>query len=69
MIDRACETCADPDDDPRDACPESKRPCGHHCNCTLNGSRCDWCGQEPYGEQSDYEAFREVVDAVPIPAE
>ena len=63
-----CEICADGTDDPRDGCPESRRPCGHHCNHAMIGSRCDWCGVDPYGEQQDYEAFREVTDTVLAPA-
>lgn len=27
-------------------CPDSRRPCGHHCNHTWTHDVCDWCGQE-----------------------
>lgn len=60
-----CETCEEPTDDPRDRCPASRRNCGHHCNHALVGSVCDWCGVDPYGEQQDYEAFREMTDLIP----
>lgn len=29
---------------PRGECPESKRPCGHHCNHSWSHDGCDWCG-------------------------
>lgn len=43
-----CFTCAE---DPeghlyRDECPASKRPCGHHCNCSWIQDCCHWCGAE-----------------------
>lgn len=25
-------------------CPKSKRPCGHHCNCSWTQDACCWCG-------------------------
>lgn len=27
-------------------CPESKRPCGHHCNHIWTHDSCCWCGVE-----------------------
>jgi hypothetical protein len=30
-------------------CAESKRPCGHHCNCSWTQDECCWCG-EKFGE-------------------
>lgn len=30
-------------------CPHSKRPCGHHCNCSWVHDHCHWCGVE-FGE-------------------
>jgi hypothetical protein len=32
------------DDELQDLCPESHRPCGHHCNHWSDGDECDWCG-------------------------
>lgn len=29
---------------PDDECPESQRPCGHHCNCFWANDHCHWCG-------------------------
>lgn len=26
-------------------CPQSKRACGHHCNCSWTQDVCHWCGQ------------------------
>jgi hypothetical protein len=28
----------------RDMCPESDRPCGHHCNHLWQSDCCCWCG-------------------------
>lgn len=27
-------------------CPQSRRPCGHHCNCSWTQDECCWCGKE-----------------------
>lgn len=51
-----CASCADPavpgseDAAPRNECPKSERPCGHHCNHSWTHDACDWCGQE-WGEE------------------
>lgn len=29
---------------PAGECPSSKRPCGHHCDCSWTQDVCDWCG-------------------------
>jgi len=29
-----------------DCCPESRRPCGHHCNCVWIQDCCHWCDGE-----------------------
>lgn len=39
---------------PRDACPKSKRPCGHHCDCSWEQDQCCWCGME-FGAGDDTE--------------
>lgn len=31
---------------PKNECPESKRPCGHHCNHALSHDFCDWCEKD-----------------------
>ncbi len=36
----------------RDECPESKRPCGHHCDCSWDQDECCWCGAT-FGEVGD----------------
>lgn len=33
-----------------DACPNSERPCGHHCNHVGTHDSCCWCGAE-WGEE------------------
>ena len=40
-----CLTCAEGAGDEGE-CPESKRPCGHHCNCVWIHDVCHWCGAE-----------------------
>lgn len=51
-IDADCISCEeDPDpDDPMDydnyKCPQSNRPCGHHCNHAWSHEKCCWCGRE-----------------------
>ena len=51
-----CDTCADPETEgsedgaPKNECPQSKRPCGHHCNCSWEQDICHWCGEE-FGEE------------------
>lgn len=37
---------------PLDECPESKRPCGHHCNCSWQLDVCHWCGGQ-FGSVDD----------------
>lgn len=34
---------------PEGDCPQSKRPCGHHCDCSWIHDICHWCGAE-FGE-------------------
>ncbi len=46
--DQVCYSCGEP---AAGACPNSKRPCGHHCNCSWTNDRCHWCGKE-WGEDS-----------------
>lgn len=35
---------------PEGECPQSKRPCGHHCDCSWLHDVCHWCGAE-FGEE------------------
>lgn len=35
-------------------CPRSKRPCGHHCNCSWIHDCCHWCGAE-MDEDGEYQ--------------
>ena len=39
-----CDTCGE-GGFPQNECPESKRPCGHHCNHVWTHDQCDWCGK------------------------
>lgn len=32
------------------SCPESPKPCGHHCNHSWTHDACCWCGKEWGGE-------------------
>lgn len=38
----SCLSCGE--DMPRNECPNSKRACGHHCDCSWEQDRCCWCG-------------------------
>lgn len=44
-----CGSCGE---SPEGECPESKRPCGHHCNHVWTHDVCDWCGIE-FGEDTE----------------
>jgi hypothetical protein len=52
IIDEDCEACYYPDDPEirDDKCPNSERPCGHHCNHSWSHDECCWCGKEWEGE-------------------
>lgn len=47
-----CGSCTPGVDDVSDtpACPESKRPCGHHCNHVWTHDECHWCGETWSGD-------------------
>lgn len=50
-IDSECASCEeDVPDAPRGECPNSKRDCGHHCNCSWTQDACCWCGIEFLGD-------------------
>jgi hypothetical protein len=44
-----CVSCGE--EMPKNECPKSERPCGHHCNCSWVQDGCCWCGKE-FGEQA-----------------
>jgi hypothetical protein len=44
-LDDDCASCGDPAC-PEGECPDSKRPCGHHCNHIWTHDACHWCGHE-----------------------
>lgn len=48
------------EDCPEGECTASKRPCGHHCNCSWTLDRCCWCkqwiGEDPTEEKADADA-------------
>lgn len=45
-----CVSCGE--EMPLNECPQSQRPCGHHCNHSWTHEKCCWCGLiwEPEGE-------------------
>lgn len=45
-----CSSCAE--GMPKQECPKSERPCGHHCNHSWTQDICDWCGRE-FGDEED----------------
>ncbi len=57
LLDREpCATCEELGEDwNKGECPESKRPCGHHCNCVWTQDRCCWCGKEIEAEDDEME--------------
>lgn len=46
--DNECATCGE--DVEENECPNSPRPCGHHCNHSWTHDSCCWCGTEWDGE-------------------
>ena len=53
--DHECLTCPEiPVDEltADDCCVNSKRQCGHHCNCVWIHDCCHWCGGE-FGEDGE----------------
>lgn len=44
MTDDGCESCAQ--GIAGNECPQTKRPCGHHCECLWSQDVCHWCGVE-----------------------
>lgn len=42
-----CYSCGE--EQPKGECRESRRPCGHHCNCAWVQDICHWCHEE-FGE-------------------
>ena len=68
MAENECISC--PEGMPLHECPESKRPCGHHCNCSWVHDVCHWCGSE-FGEADDLEVAFDAPAAEPtrVPAE
>lgn len=50
VYDPECCTCTERL--PLNDCPESHRPCGHHCDCSWTQDACCWCGEE-FGEDPE----------------
>lgn len=47
VVEPECLTCGEQADDTMfNECPESRRSCGHHCNCSWVHDCCHWCGAE-----------------------
>lgn len=42
-----CDSCGEVEEGD---CPQSQRPCGHHCNHTWSHDECCWCGKV-FGEE------------------
>lgn len=42
LYDPECVSCGE--GMPLHECPNSERPCGHHCNHSWTDDICDWCG-------------------------
>jgi len=48
-----CATCGEGSECPLGECENSKRACGHHCNCIWTQDSCCWCGYELSEEGAD----------------
>jgi hypothetical protein len=48
-----CFTCGE-GSYPENECPKSKRPCGHHCNCSWTQDECCWCGVQFLGDGEEF---------------
>ena len=59
----ASDDCASCGEVPGNDCPEGKRPCGHHCNCSWTQDVCCWCG-ETFGEQKETDMKIEAIAKV-----
>jgi hypothetical protein len=46
-----CASCGE--DMPAGECPNSQRPCGHHCNHSWSHEECCWCGEKWEGEEEE----------------
>lgn len=67
-----CVSCGE---SPSPLCSESKRGCGHHCNCSWVHDKCCWCGVE-FGEDAqastsaqsspDLESVRRLIRAAEL---
>jgi hypothetical protein len=52
-FDTECSSCWE--ECPKHECPNSKRECGHHCNCSWTQDQCCWCKKE-FGEDEEVAA-------------
>jgi len=50
VLDPVCTSCGE--EMPKNECPHSQRPCGHHCNCAWVQDQCCWCGKE-FGDEEE----------------
>lgn len=55
-----CASCVEMD--PLNECPESKRPCGHHCNHIWENDFCDWCRLGlALNDESNFDAVHKAL--------
>jgi hypothetical protein len=45
-----CSSCGEEFEEGDEFCPNSRRPCGHHCNHSWTHDKCCWCERE-FGEE------------------
>lgn len=58
-LDDECFSCVEEtEEQPEDQCPQSKRPCGHHCNHAWTDEECCWCGKV-FGDPEVIEQTRD----------
>lgn len=59
-----CASCGE--GDPKNECPKSQRPCGHHCNHIWEVDACDWCGYEAQGDEDPLPTEAGDVEAISL---
>lgn len=50
-IEAPCISCEE--GEPKHLCDNSRRSCGHHCNCWWVHDECCWCGKGVLIEEED----------------
>lgn len=57
-MEEECAAC--PEGIPKGECKQSKRPCGHHCNCSFEHDHCHWCDKWFGEDGKEFDSFDEA---------